>query len=218
MRKWGRVKRRVKHRVDYRHRWPTQQTLIESRVSVGPSIFKRRWKKSGIEWVRRLKRRSSPEPGKSTHPYDTGVGEQGSDSGSSSTSTGDACGDGLGFWKLFTRMSPTPPPPAPPLPTTPIPKFSHIKDETRSETPKTPVQYLRLRTSSRKSPFPRSRTATPSDFDRATVKSTRSRIQTPALPPMASPPEVESSKTLLDRFENFAKNTFRLRSLGWACS
>ncbi|KAI0864052.1 hypothetical protein F4860DRAFT_511423 [Xylaria cubensis] len=159
MRKPGKVKR-VKHKVDYRHRWPTQQTLIESRVSVDASRSKWRWQ-SGVELLRRLKRRSSPEPGKSTHPYDTGISRQGSgsDSTSSPSSTSQAWGDGLGCWKMFTH--PPTPPPAAPSPA-PIPKFSHIRDETRSETSKTPVQYLRLLAN----PFPRSRTATPSDFDK----------------------------------------------------
>ncbi|KAI0453011.1 hypothetical protein F5B21DRAFT_505738 [Xylaria acuta] len=216
MRKRERVKRRVKHKVDYRYRWPTQQTLVESRVSVDPPRSTRRWK-PGVGWLRRLKRRPSPEPGKSTHPYDTGVGEQGSDSGASSTSTSEAWDGGLGCWKLFARMPPTPPPPAPPSPP-PVLRFSHIKDETRPETPKTPVQYLRLLASPRKPPFPRSRTATPSDFDKATLKSTRSRIQTPAPPPKVSQPVVTSPKTSSARFEFFVKNILRWQSLGWACS
>ncbi|KAI0553177.1 hypothetical protein F4679DRAFT_580847 [Xylaria curta] len=114
MREPGKIKRRVKHRVDYRHRWPTQQTLIESRVSMDGPRSKRPWK-SGVELLRRLKRRSSPEPGKSTHPYDTGVGEQGSGSGPSSSSN--PTDDGLGCWKRVTHMPPnTPPLPAPPSP------------------------------------------------------------------------------------------------------
>ncbi|KAI1758024.1 hypothetical protein F4782DRAFT_524720 [Xylaria castorea] len=217
MRKRERLRRRVKHRVDYRYRWPTQQTLIESRVSVNPPRSKRRWK-PGVGLLRRLKRRSSPEPGKSTHPYDTGIGGQGSGSSPSPNSTSETWADSPRCWKMFTRMPPTPPPP-PALPSpAPIPKFSHIRDETRPETPKTPVQYLRLLASTRKSPFPRSRTATPSDFDKATVKSTRSRIQTPAPPPMASQPVVNSPKTLWGRFGSIVKNMFRRRTFGWACS
>ncbi|KAI1742874.1 hypothetical protein F4680DRAFT_471785 [Xylaria scruposa] len=114
MRKSDKVKRRAKQRIDYRHRWPTQQTLIESRMSVDAPRSKRRWK-SGVGLLRRLKRRSSPEPGKSTHPYDTGVGEQGSGSGliSSSNSTSEARGNNLGCWTMFTRTPPTPPPTLP---------------------------------------------------------------------------------------------------------
>ncbi|KAI0483708.1 hypothetical protein F4859DRAFT_512353 [Xylaria cf. heliscus] len=219
-----RKREKAKHRVDYRHRWPTQQTLIESRMSVDTPRSKWRCEKSGVEWLRRLKSRSCPEPGKSTHPYDTGVGEQESDSGSSSTSASEVGGDGLQCWKLFTRIPHTPPPPAPPSPATPspapAPKISHMKDETRPETPKTPVQYLRLLANSRKSPFPRSRTATPSDFDNATVKSTRSGVQTLVLPPTESQPILEpmaeSPKTLSEKIESFLKNIFKRRGLGWA--
>ncbi|OTB09404.1 hypothetical protein M426DRAFT_18050 [Hypoxylon sp. CI-4A] len=100
-------RKRVKPAVDYRHRWPTQQTLYESRELDGPeaeSQTKSRRIKA-LEAVaqddidhqvqliesRKLKRPSAStmseasyerrpsatkaKPGKSTHPYDTGVEE-----------------------------------------------------------------------------------------------------------------------------------------------
>ncbi|KAI1309223.1 hypothetical protein F5Y03DRAFT_393053 [Xylaria venustula] len=91
----GMTKRaKVKSKIDYRHRWPTQQTLVESRPARRTLGLKRRWDKLHAGWQRRLKRRSSREPGKSTHPYDTGLGEQRSDSGSASTPTSASTEDG----------------------------------------------------------------------------------------------------------------------------
>ncbi|KAI1407711.1 hypothetical protein F5Y13DRAFT_195059 [Hypoxylon sp. FL1857] len=97
MRKNSRKKKAV---VDYRHRWPTQQTLYESREFSEGELGKpksRRVKQDDIDHhmelieSRKQKRPSTStlfeypqatrsttaktKPGKSTHPYDTGVGE-----------------------------------------------------------------------------------------------------------------------------------------------
>ncbi|KAI0428446.1 hypothetical protein F5Y09DRAFT_287279 [Xylaria sp. FL1042] len=197
---------KVKPKIDYRHRWPTQQTLVESRVSVGPSRFKRRWKLH-VGWLRqRLKRRSSPKPGKSTHPYDTGLGESDSGSGSTSTSTTQ---DDQRCWRLFART----PHPASPSPV-PVPKISFIKAELRPETPKTPVQLLRLLTNPRKSPFPGSRNSIPFDCDKATVRCTNSRVQAQDLQPQAARPVAKSTKMLSSKFKSFARKLFKHRNPG----
>jgi hypothetical protein len=108
MKLWG---RRAKKDVDYRHRWPTQLTLVESHDSSQAPRFKRR-KKFEALWLQRLKRTAHHEPGKSTHPYDTGVSEWGAGSGPTSrsasrTSTIEVPDDGKRWWELFTRRPQT---------------------------------------------------------------------------------------------------------------
>ncbi|GAW13828.1 hypothetical protein ANO14919_032180 [Xylariales sp. No.14919] len=197
--------KKAKQKVDYRHRWPTQQTLVDSRASLPTLRFKWRWG-FRVGWLRRLKRRSSPEPGKSTHPYDTGVGERGGDSGSGSGFASMVNEDGQGCLGLFSRMSQPPTSPAP------VPKFSHIKE--RPETPKTPVQFLRHLTSPKKSPLPRPRTASSFDCDKPTVKCTKCTVQTPDLPPKVAGPVAKRPKVLSVKFKSWVKNVFRRRGTG----
>ncbi|KAI0908850.1 hypothetical protein F4823DRAFT_597056, partial [Ustulina deusta] len=195
---------KVKPKVDYRYRWPTQQTLVESRVSLETPRLKWRWKFRVTGWLRRLKRRSSPEPGKSTHPYDTGLGERGSHSGSGSSPISTLTQDGQRRRKLLSRMPHTAPSPAP------VPKISLIKEEPRPETPvKTPVQLLRLLTSPRKSPLPRSRNATPFDFDKATVRFTNSRAQAQDLQPKAARPVAKTPDMPSTKFKSFVRRIFK---------
>ncbi|KAI0405152.1 hypothetical protein F4802DRAFT_204085 [Xylaria palmicola] len=203
MRKRG----KVKPRVDYRHRWPTQQTLIESRASLEAPTFEWQWRlRFRADWLRRLARRSSPEPGKSTHPYDTGVGGRESDSDPGSRSLSPVADPGCWRRLTCTPRVPTPPPP--------VPKFSHVREEPRPETPKTPIQFLRHLATPRKSPFPRSRTSTPLDADKPPIKFTRSRVQTPAPAPAPPPPPVvrpvvKAPKTLSARLRSLLKNMSR---------
>ncbi|KAI3324437.1 hypothetical protein HD806DRAFT_534739 [Xylariaceae sp. AK1471] len=175
-----RARKPVKANVDYRHRWPTTQTLVESQDSFQTIRSKRRWK-SPAEWLQQLKRRESQEPGKSTHPYDTGVGEWENDSVSTSSITTVVLDDGQRWYKLFTRKAYTP------SPLQPAPKLSHVRVELpRPETPKTPVQFLRLWTGPRLpiSPFPRSRTVSPLDDSKKDSVESRSKstTQLPATP------------------------------------
>ncbi|KAI1429713.1 hypothetical protein F5Y12DRAFT_709714 [Xylaria sp. FL1777] len=199
---------KVKPKVDYRHRWPTQQTLVESRVSLEHSRLGRRWK-FHLGWLRRLKRRSSPGPGKSTHPYDTGLGEQGSDSGPGpgSRSVASSTHNNQGCWKLISRIPHATSPPAP------VPKVSLTKPEPRPETPKTPVQFLRLLTSPRKSPLPPSRNATPFDCDKAAVRYryTNAGIQTQDLQPEIVRPIAQSPNKLSTKIKSFPRRIFRRR-------
>lgn len=102
-------KKRAKKKpnVDYRYRWPTQQTLVESRVSMETSRSECRWKFCARR-LRQLRRMWSPGPGKSTHPYDTGIGEPESVWGSGSRSAFAAAevrGDGRTGWKKLIRTS-----------------------------------------------------------------------------------------------------------------
>ncbi|KAI1092023.1 hypothetical protein F5B19DRAFT_502659 [Rostrohypoxylon terebratum] len=102
-----RSKKKEKAIVDYRHRWPTQQTLYESRVFGGDTSKSRPISRRQddidrhAELIESRKRKQfststqseSPDrhkpilanskPGRSTHPYDTGVGE------TSATTVGD---------------------------------------------------------------------------------------------------------------------------------
>ncbi|KAI0535466.1 hypothetical protein GGR58DRAFT_442751 [Xylaria digitata] len=199
------VKRaKVKPKVDYRHRWPTTQTLVDSRVSLTTLRSKWRWK-FRVGWLRRLGRKAPPGPGKSTHPYDTGIGE-GSGSGSGSRPTPTLNDDGQGCWKLFTRVPYAPSSPAP------VPKLSQTKEEPRPETPKTPVQFLRYLTNPKKSPLPRPRTASSFDCDKPTVKCTKCTVQTPDLRPKATSAATKRPNAPSRKFKSFMKNVFRRRS------
>ncbi|KAI0811796.1 hypothetical protein GGR55DRAFT_88898 [Xylaria sp. FL0064] len=202
---------KVKSKIDYRHRWPTQQTLVESRISMGPSRFKWHWEELQAGWQRqRLQRRASPKPGKSTHPYDTGLGESNSGSGSTSTSTV-RTQDDQRRWRRFGRTPrPASPPPAP------IPKISLIKAEPRPETPKTPVQLLRLWTNPRRTRLSGSRNSTPFDCDKPTVRCTDSRVQAQDLQQQAAWPVAKRPKMLLSwsKLRSFARKTFKRRSPG----
>ncbi|KAI2633431.1 hypothetical protein GGS21DRAFT_134909 [Xylaria nigripes] len=161
MRKWM----KPKVNFDYRDRWPTQQTLVESHVSQENSHCRRRWKfRLRSSWLRCPKLRPSQEPGQSTHPYDTGVDERACDSRSSS---GPTCEDGDGgdqicpFFGLIRGIR---------SPLSLISKLPHFREDLQSEmrrpeTPKTPIQLLRPSTSYRKSPFPRPRTISPLNID-----------------------------------------------------
>ncbi|KAI1446490.1 hypothetical protein F5Y02DRAFT_425552 [Annulohypoxylon stygium] len=105
MGKWSRKKEKAI--VDYRHRWPTQQTLYESRIlgEDAPEnrplsrrddidhraelIESRKRKQYSTSTLSESPERHKPntknsKPGRSTHPYDTGVGE------TSATSVGDS--------------------------------------------------------------------------------------------------------------------------------
>ncbi|KAI1112259.1 hypothetical protein F5Y14DRAFT_453236 [Nemania sp. NC0429] len=204
-----------KTNVDYRYRWPTQQTLVESRVSIQTSRSERRWKLCGRR-LRLLRRKSSPGPGKSTHPYDTGIGERReSDSRSSSRSAFTAAevrGDGRTRWKKLTRTSYTTSAPAP------APKYFLAREEQRPETPKTPIQALRtfVHPHPRSSPFPRSRTATSLDPDKPAVPSTRSKAHVPPPPPaQAGRPVERNPRVPWARLRYFAQGLFRRRSLDW---
>ncbi|KAI0201609.1 hypothetical protein F4808DRAFT_424519 [Astrocystis sublimbata] len=179
MGKRDKSRRRRKPNVDYRHRWPTQQTLIESGVLVDSPRFKWRWKPSG-RWLRRLGRSSSSEPGKSTHPYDTGVGAHESESEPSLRIPSPAGDNDRRRWKPFARVASAPPPPAP-TPASAL-KISHDREESGSETLYSPIQHLRQLANYRKSPMIQSPTPAPAEFDKATLKSTESRVQTPPPP------------------------------------
>ncbi|KAI1276998.1 hypothetical protein F5Y07DRAFT_398888 [Xylaria sp. FL0933] len=201
---------KVKPKFDYRHRWPTQQTLVESRLSVGPSRFKWPWEELQAGWQRQwLQRRASPKPGKSTHPYDTGLGERNSRSGSTSTSTSTVTTqDDQRRWGRFGRTPrPTSPSPAP------VPKISLIKAEPRPETPKTPVQLLRLWTNPRRTRLSGSRNSTPFDCDKPTVRCTDSRVQAQDLQQQAARPVAKSPKmfSFSSKFRSFVRRTFKRR-------
>ncbi|GAW26117.1 hypothetical protein SAMD00023353_2101310 [Rosellinia necatrix] len=227
-----RRKTKIRSKIDYRHRWPTQQTLVESRISVETPISKWR-EKLRAPGAFRFKKRWSPEPGKSTHPYDTGLCEQATDSSpsSSSSSASMLAGDGNRCWDMISRGLRNGSSPAS------TPKVIHASEGSRSEPPSTPAQFLRLLASPRKSPFPRSRTASSFDYDKATVKSTGSRTHTPALRPVArlvprsvsrpvprpalrpstaSRPTVKRSKhkKLSARLQSFARSTLK-RGQDW---
>ncbi|KAI0878660.1 hypothetical protein GGS24DRAFT_369522 [Hypoxylon argillaceum] len=197
---------KIKPRVDYRRRWPTQQTLVESRVSIKPGRPKRHWK-FGAGWPWWLKKKPALEPGKSTHPYDTGVGEEESSSESSSESTSALGDDDQSCLSMLTRM------PHACSSRTPVPKFSHVKEEPTLDTPRPSIQLLRFLTTPKNSPFPRTRTDSPFDFDKRSVKSTRLREQTPAPPPKADRPDVKEPKTQSAKLKYLAKTIFRRRSL-----
>ncbi|KAI1821465.1 hypothetical protein F4861DRAFT_541947 [Xylaria intraflava] len=137
--KWA----KPKTHIDYRHRWPTQQTLVESRESLETQKSGPRWKFRG-SWPRWPKRRGCQEPGKSTHPYDTAISERGSEPGSGSRAMPKAASGGRTFCKFFTHASRASPAQEPP----------RNKEEPQPEPPKTPIQLLRL---SRKSPPSRSK-------------------------------------------------------------
>ncbi|KAI1164016.1 hypothetical protein F5B18DRAFT_651136 [Nemania serpens] len=209
-------KKRAKKKpnVDYRYRWPTQQTLVESQASMETSRSECRWNFS-VRRLRLLRRKSSPGPGKSTHPYDTGVGERDSDSVSSSRSasaTAEARGDGQTCWKKLIRASYTSSSLAP------APKFTHTREKSRPETPKTPIQPLRIfvHPPPRSSPFPRSRTATPLDLDKPTVQSTRSKAHVSAPPQaQAGRPVAKKARMSCGRLQYFVQSLFRRRSLDW---
>ncbi|KAI0968110.1 hypothetical protein F4678DRAFT_202543 [Xylaria arbuscula] len=200
-----RKRAKVKSKIDYRRRWPTQQTLVESRPARRTFGLKRRWEKLHVGLKRRLKKRSSREPGKSTHPYDTGLGEQGNDSGSTSTPTSASTEDGQRCWRLPGRIPRSPSPPAP------VPKIALIKAESRPETPKTPVQLLRILTGPRRSPLPSSRNTTPFDSDKPAVRCTHSRAQVQDLQPKTSQPVVKTPKALPNKFK-WCMRIFKLRS------
>ncbi|KAI1187974.1 hypothetical protein F5B17DRAFT_397279 [Nemania serpens] len=214
-------KKRAKKKpnVDYRYRWPTQQTLVESRASMETSTSERRWK-SYIRQFRQLRRKSSPGPGKSTHPYDTGIGERESDSELNSGSALEAAevrGDGRTCLKKLIRTSFTSSSLAP------TSKFSHTREKSRPETPKTPIQPLRVFVHPpppplRNSPFSRSRTVTPADPDKPAVQSTRSRAHVPPAPPPAQagrPVTMNPRLSWGSRLRNFVQSLFRRRSLDW---
>lgn len=202
---------KVKSNVDYRLRWPTQQTLVESWISVESPISK--WRhKLHTEWLPRLKKRSPSEPGKSTHPYDTGVVDRRSNSESSSRSSSTLVRDARRCWRLFAR--------APHVPSSPVhtPKPPRIAEgQPRQELPGTPTQYLRLLTTPIKSPLSR-RQATSSPFgsEKAAVKSARVRIPTPTPTPTPTPPAPPPTvncpiEILSAKYESFARGKLRRR-------
>lgn len=99
-----RLKKSVRPNIDYHHRWPTTQTLVESQNSLDTVTSRRGWKLNPrAEWLKLLeKTKGSPKPGKSTHPYDTGVDEWVSDSESASTTTATLVPDrGKRWYKPF---------------------------------------------------------------------------------------------------------------------
>ncbi|KAI1369742.1 hypothetical protein F5Y08DRAFT_334097 [Xylaria arbuscula] len=199
-----------KPNIDYRHRWPTQQTLVESRATLIPR-FKWRWK-TRTRWLRRrLARRPAPKPpGKSTHPYDTGLGDSGDDdsrSGSAVIGPPLTQGDQKCF-KLFNRTPQAAPPPTPV-----IPKISLIKEEPRPETPKTPVQLLRQhlnRRTKKSSPLPRSRNATPIvDSDKPAIRCSNCRVPVHDLElPKTARPAAKNPKRLSTKIRSIAQKMF----------
>ncbi|KAI1196694.1 hypothetical protein F5X97DRAFT_304499 [Nemania serpens] len=209
-------KKRAKKKpnVDYRYRWPTQQTLVESRVSMETSRSECRWKFCARR-LRQLRRMWSPGPGKSTHPYDTGIGEPESVWGSGSRSAFAAAevrGDGRTGWKKLIRTSFTSSSPAP------VPKLPHTREKSRPETPKTPIQPLRVFVHSRprSSPFPRSRTATPLDPDKPAVQSIRYRAHVSTPPPArVGRSVVNNLRISWGKLQRFVQGRFRRRSLDW---
>ncbi|KAI0105021.1 hypothetical protein GGR51DRAFT_560624 [Nemania sp. FL0031] len=213
----GMTKKRGEKRpkVDYRHRWPTQQTLVESRISIKSRRIKRHWKLR-VGWLNHLVRRASPEPGMSTHPYDTGVCWQGSGSRSTPTLTGTSSltDDGGTCLTMFTRSLHTPHVKSV---RTPIPRPSHNVEEPREEprpdTPKTSIQLRRFLITPRNSPFPRARTASPFDIDKPAVKSTKHKVQTPAPLPEAERPVVKGPKSFPANINCPVKRMLRHRSL-----
>ncbi|KAI1131127.1 hypothetical protein F5Y10DRAFT_287880 [Nemania abortiva] len=210
-RKWA----KTKPNVDYRHRWPTQQTLVDSRVSMMTRRSRRRWKLH-VGWSHWLKKTQNSEPGKSTHPYDTGVGGQESDSESIPSSTSSPSRLCL---TMFTRTQHT----RTLSSRTPAPRPSRDREEPRPDTPKTPVPLRRFLTTPRNSPCPGARTDSPFDSDKPTVKSTKlmHRVETPAPPPEAERPVAKSLRMLSAKLMYLTKNIFRRRSLDWrraACS
>ncbi|KAI8625902.1 hypothetical protein F5Y19DRAFT_478982 [Xylariaceae sp. FL1651] len=206
----GMKRRRVKAHVDYRHRWPTQQTLVDSQISFKRPRSKLRQKFKAV-LRRRLKREAPHEPGKSTHPYDTGIIPRGRDSESaSSTSSSTTIRDpenGKKWWKLPNRKPRVPSP----LPIPQVPLTPQIKEEPRPETPKSPVQLFRFLASPRKSPFPRSRTASPFDLDNDGAKSVKSTPQPPAPPPPKAPqsPVKERIISQAATIESFLRTIFK---------
>ncbi|KAI1814255.1 hypothetical protein GGS20DRAFT_549186 [Poronia punctata] len=138
--------------IDYRHRWPTEHTLVESNQSFESQRSKHRHR-SFISPLHRLRRRSyTTEPGKSTHPYDTGVGWGSHGYPMQTVSLNSkAAGGSRKRFKMFHHKSSTPLIP-------PVSNASHADKDSRPVTPKTPGQLLRFLTGPKSSPSPRSRT------------------------------------------------------------
>ncbi|KAI1437083.1 hypothetical protein GGR50DRAFT_692579 [Xylaria sp. CBS 124048] len=197
-----------KANVDYRDRWPTQLTLIESRASLEKSRVNLRWGFGG-QW---LNRKSSREPGKSTHPYDTAVEDPRNSLGPNSISVSGGSGGRHILCKLFTRISRAS---SPPLVRNMFSRWARViadqcqaaqepPREPRAEPPKTPIQFLRLWTNSARSSFRRRQTVSPFDFNK---EAGRAKPTETSVPPSIAPESfAERRKRLSSKLKSFVES------------